>query len=222
VSRNAAQLGGCLPSFRFANDGKKNEEKGKKIIRYSYKEEEFDENINLFDFKEIHPFRDEFGLMFFNGIDWNVLTMNSTETNEPINNKEFFLIAGGGTNSITAKFTEIDNAKIKSANDLKKLVTIKYIADKYKKDWKFIELDKTDILENCGADNYCIGYGIGSDTYFSEISAGDFVTCMYKKETNKVYLVHTYMNFSKININYEIRNRLYNYLLFFTLFCYCN
>lgn len=207
---------------KYDSTAKEQEQSGKKVIQYSYKDKEFDENLDLFHFNEVHPFNDEFGLLLFNGIDWNILTWHSMETDEPTNDKEFFLMAGGGTNSITIKFQEIDNANIKSINDLSEISFVKNVANKYNDDWAFLELEHAGVLSNCGVDNYCIGYGLGTDTYISEIAAGDFVVCMYKKETNKVYLVHTYMNFSKINISYEIRNRLYNYLLFFTLFCYCD
>ena len=118
--------------------------------------------------------------------------------------------------------TEIDNAKISTIEDLKNIPKAKNVANKYKDDFTFIEVDKVGVLENCGVDNYCIGYGIGNDQFISEIAAGDFITCMYNKKTDKAYLIYTYMNFSQININYEIRNRLYNYLLFFTLFCFCD
>ena len=207
---------------KYDSTPKEYEQDGKKLIQYSYQEDEFDENINLFDFTEVHPFDDEFGLLLFSGIDWHVLSWHSMETDEPTDDKMFLLMAGGGTNSITIKFEEIDNAKISSVEELKELSRVKYIANKYKDDWTFIELDKAGVLENCGVDNYCIGYGIGKDQFISEISAGDFLTCMYNKNTDKVYLIYTYMNFSQININYEIRNRLYNYLLFFTLLCYCD
>lgn len=195
---------------------------GKKVIRYSYNGKEFDENINLFDLSEVHPFNDEFGVLFFTGIDWTSLKLTSKKPDKTKKDKELTLLAGGNTHSIKIKFEEIDNAKINSVADLKALNLVKNIASNHKDNWTFMELDKVGILENCGVDNYCIGYGIGSDAYVSEIAAGDFIVCMYKKSTNKVYLMHTYMNLSKININYEIRNRLYNYILLLSLFCFCN
>lgn len=207
---------------KYASTPKEYEQDGKKLIQYSYKEEEFDENINLFDLSEVHPFDDELGLLLFSGIDWHLLTWHSMETNEPTDDKMILLMAGGGTNSITIQFEEIDNAKISTIEDLKNLQKVKNVANKYKDDFTFIEVDKVGVLENCGVDNYCIGYGIGNDQFISEIAAGDFITCMYNKKTDKAYLIYTYMNFSQININYEIRNRLYNYLLFFTLFCFCD
>ncbi len=207
---------------KYNSTPKQYDQDGKTIIQYSYKGEEFDENINLFDFTEVHPFNDEFGLLLFNGINWHMLSLKSMETDEPIDDKNFILLAGGGTNSITIKFEEIDNANISTIEDLKELSNIKRLANKYKDNWTFLELDKVGVLENCGVDNYCIGFGIGPDDNISEIHTGDFIVCLYKKETNKVYQVYTYMNFSGANINFEIRNRLYNYLLFFTLLCYCD
>lgn len=200
---------------------KEYEQSGKKMIQYSYKDSEFDENINLFDFNEIHPFNDEFG-MLISVNDYNILRWKSMETDEFTDDKEVVLIAGGNTNSISIKVKEIQNVKPKSKEEIIRLAKIENISKKYKDNWFFIEVDKTGILSNCGVDNYYIGYGTGPDAFMSEIAAGDFVTCMYKKETGKIYLVSVYMNFSNININYEIRNRLYNTILFYTLFCYCD
>ena len=50
---------------KYASKSKEREQGGKKIIQYSYQGKEFDENINLFNFSEIHPFNDEFGLLLF-------------------------------------------------------------------------------------------------------------------------------------------------------------
>ena len=41
------------------------------------------------------------------------------------------------------------------------------------------------------------------------------------EELQKVYVMDIMMNFSKINMNYEIRNQIFDYLRFFTFFCYC-
>lgn len=197
------------------------EQSGKTLYKYAYKNTEYDENINLFDFDEVHPFDDEFGMLVFNN-DWQVLTFHSTETGEQTDDKNFILMVGGGTNTISIGIEEIENIKINSKEDIEQINKIKNIASKYKDDWFFEEIEQVEILENCGVDKYYIGYGIGPDRFISEIAGGDFVTCLYNSKTNKVYIVDTYMNFSKININYEIKDRLYNYLLFFTLFCYCN
>lgn len=196
------------------------EQNGNKIIRYSYKDFEYDENINLFDFSEIHPFKDEFGVLLFRN-DWNVLSYKDGEK-APDGSKKLFLISNGQTNCISIHFTEIENVNINKKEDLIKVAGLKNLADKYKANWQLIELEKTGVLENCGVDDYFIGYGTGPNEFIPEINEGDFVACLHKKDKNKIYMMTTNMNFSKININYENRNRLYNYLLFFTMFCYCD
>ena len=197
------------------------EQSGKQIIRYSYNDSEYDENINFFNFSEVHPFDDELGLLLLSN-DWQVLTYQSDKNGNKPKEKTLFLIAGGGTNSITITLKEFEDVVINSDEDLIEIAGLNPIANKYKEDWYFFELEKSGVLHNCGVDNYFIGYGIGSDTYVPEIAAGDFLTCMYKQSTGKLYLVDTYMNFSKININYEIRNRLFNYLMFYTFLCFCD
>lgn len=193
----------------------------KKVIQYSYKDSEFDENINLSDFYEVHPFNDEFGIMLFNN-DWNVMAKRSMETKQPVDDKKLIYIIGGGTNSMTITVEEYENVTVNDVKDIINITKLDNISQKYNDDWFFAEPEKIGILENCGVDNYYVGYGIGPDYFVPEITCADFVTCMYKKSTNKVYKMHIYMNYSKININYEIRNRIYNYLKFFTLFCYCD
>lgn len=204
-------------------DSKKetHEQSGKESIRYSYNDSEYDENINFFNFAQVHPFDDELGLLLFAN-DWQILSWQNDETEGKPNEKSLFLIAGGGTNSITITLKEFENVVINSDEDLIEVAGLNPIANKYKEDWYFFELEKSGVLHNCGVDNYFIGYGIGSDQFVPEIAAGDFLTCMYKQSTGKLYLVDTYMNFSKININYETRNRLFNYLMFYTFFCYCD
>ncbi|MCR5612497.1 hypothetical protein [Treponema sp.] len=180
---------------------------------------EYDENITLYDITEIKPFNDEFGTLFFNA-DWSVLQLDPKE-GEAVNARKYFF-AGGDTNSIYISFEEIENVgEIKGKEEVIKASGIMQFAEHYGDDWHFWELSKGEVLETCGVDNYYVGYGIGSDQFIPEIVAGDFVTVMYKKETNKLYIMHIYMNFSKLNMNYEIRNRIYNYVLFFTQFCYC-
>ena len=193
----------------------------KKVIQYSYKDLEFDENINLSDFFEVHPFNDEFGFMLFNN-DWNVMAMHSMKTKQPLDDKKLIYIIGGGTNSMKITVEEFEDVSVNDAEDIIRIAKLDNISQKYADDWFFAEPEKNGILENCGVDNYYVGYGIGSDYFFPEISCADFVTCMYKKSTGKVYKMHIYMNYSKININYEIRDRIYSYVKFFTLFCYCD
>lgn len=196
------------------------EQSGKKRIQYSYKNEEFDENINLFDFAEIHPFENEFGMLLFKN-DWDILTYNSGGGKEKENKKDVFLISGGGTNSITVRITEHDN--IVTEDDLQKVfMNINTLDEKkYPDTWYFTELDKKGILETCGADRYFVGWGRGPDI-IPEIDSGTFNGFLYNKKTQKVFSVSFFMNFSQINMNYEIRDQLFDYVRFFTLFCFCD
>ena len=206
---------------KIASKEQEYEQDGKKLVRYIYNDSEYDENINLFDINEVHPFDDEFGVLLLMN-DYAVLRWKSRETDELTDDKEVILMCGGGTNSISIKIKEIENVTDGSKESIIKNTNLDFIANKYPDDWFFTEVDKIEVLENCGVDNYYIGYGLGSDLNIPEIAAGDFVACLYKKETGKIYYINTYMNFSKINISYEIKDWLYNYLMFFTLLCYCD
>lgn len=194
------------------------EKDGKKSIRYSYKNKEFDENINLFDFVEVHPFKDEFGMLLFNN-DWDILTYTSEGSGQKENNKDIFLIYGGNTNSITVRITEYEN--IVNEDDLQKVFKNEFYEKKYPDAWYFMELDKEGILETCGAERYFVGCGKGPDL-IPEIDCGTFNGFLYNKAMQKVFSVSFFMNFSQINMNYEIRDRLFDYVRFFTLFCFCD
>ena len=84
---------------------------GHKQIQYSYHDVEYDENITLYDFNEIHPFDDEFGMLLFNN-DWGVMQLNNPE---PGDEKNFYLIYGGGTNSLSISLREYVNVDTKEA-----------------------------------------------------------------------------------------------------------
>lgn len=189
----------------------------KEVVNYIYNNTEYDENINLFNFAEVHPFDDEYGVILFDN-DWNVLTWNSMETDEPVSDKKFILMGGGDTNAMTITFEEYDN--IKSLEDLKKQANTAYYERDYGETWQLIDLPKEGILERCGADNVLLGFGSGDD-YFPEIKRGVAVSLLYNKALKKGYKMEIFTNFSTININYENRSRILNYLYFFPMFAYC-
>lgn len=183
----------------------------KTLVKYSYNNgAEYDENLNHFDLNEVDPFQDGFGLMLFNN-DWNVFNIKSNNP-EAQKEKSVILMAGGDTNSITVTIREYNG--IESEKDIPEAIKLSNVSENYKDNWEFFELEKTGILENCGADNYYVGFGIGSDKFIPEIAAGDFFAVMYKKDRKVAYVYHIYENFSKININYESRDHIYNFLKF--------
>lgn len=184
------------------------------FIQYVYNDSEYDENINFFDFDEVRPFDDEFGLILFNN-DWAVLTVRNIETDELVDDRKILLMFGGGTNCITITLQEYLN--VESVDAVTELANIASFEKKYEDNWKFLELPKEGILERCGADNIFVGIGIGDESM-----DGDVLSLLYRKDLQKAYKVSFYMNYSESNINYENRARLYNYLLFFATFAFAD
>ncbi len=196
----------------------KEENNGHKQIQYSYHDVEYDENITLYDFNEIHPFDDEFGMLLFNN-DWGVMQLNNPE---PGDEKNFYLIYGGGTNSLSVSLREYVNVDTREAfADIINGFISKKKEGEQKDEWAFYQLEKTGVLENCGVDDYIIYTRIGPDL-IPEIEVGQFGAFLYSSKYNKVYTIEYYFNFSKINISYEIRQRVFDYVRFFTLFFYCD
>ena len=194
---------------------------GHEEIQYSYNDEWFDENITLYDFNEIHPFEDEFGLLLFNN-NWGVLRLKNDDGTAG-DEDHFYLIHGGGTNSVSVSFREYRN--IETEDDFAQIINdfIKSKKEGEQKDeWNFYQLNKTGVLENCGVDEYIIYSRIGSEPLVPAISAGDFGAYLYSEKYKKVYKVEYHVNFSVINISYGIRQRIYDYVRFFTIFCYCD
>ena len=199
---------------------KKYDNSGHEEIQYSYKNEEFDENITLYDFNDIPPFNDEFGLLLFNN-NWGVVSLKN-EDGTDAEKKHFYLIHGGGTNCLTISFDETEN--ISTREEFGEIINgfIQTKRDSEEKDeWDFYNLGKDGILYNCGVDDYIIYSRIGPDI-IPEISSGKFGAYLYSEKYAKVYKVEFFINFSTINISYEIRQRIYDYVRFFTLFCYCD
>lgn len=190
----------------------------KELVKYSYNGgKEFDENINHFTLNEVCPFNDEFGLMLFVN-DWNVMNFKAKNEVNP-DNKDVWLVAGGNTNSITVRLCEFNG--VENKKQIPEVIKLSSYEEKYKGNWEFKELEKTGVLENCGADSYFVGFGTGYDKNIPEIAAGDVIAVMYNKELKKVYVYNIYENFSKININYETRDRIYDFLKFWVQLCFC-
>ena len=156
-------------------------------------------------------------LLFKN--DWDILIYNQEGKGQKENNKDIFLISGGNTNSITVRITEHEN--VVNEDDLQKIFMNNLYEKKYPDTWYFTELEKKGILETCGADRYFVGWGRGPDI-IPEIDCGTFNAFLYNETTHKVFSVSFFMNFSQTNMNYEIRDQLFDYVRFFTLFCFCD
>ncbi|MEL3908689.1 MAG: hypothetical protein P1P64_06725 [Treponemataceae bacterium] len=201
---------------KFEATEKFNDMNGNKVLVYSYNDRLFDENINLFDFSEIILFEDELGMLLFDN-DWSSLAFNSSK-DKPADKNKIMLLCGGGTNSLKVKIEVIEN--IKTEEDIKNTFNSSFYSEQYPDNWKVIEMKKEGILKRSGADRYFVGMGtdIGTEGY----SSATFNAYLYSKKRNKVYKISYFMNFSSGNISYEIRQRIYDYLQFFTLLCYVN
>lgn len=185
-----------------------------KLIRSTFENKEYDEGINLFHLTEITVFGGELGVLSFD-IDWTSLTFSDDSGKK--DNDSLVLLNGGGTNSITLSFRKTSNI---TKDQLKNLVYLNEKKEKYKK-WEVIEVPKEGIVERSGADQYYIGLGIGPDV-FEDITSGNFTAYLYNEKEKILYEIDYYMNFSKINISYNYKIRIYNYLLYLCLFAYIN
>lgn len=185
-------------------------ESGKEVVRYSYLDTEFDENINLFDFDEVSIFDGKLGVLLFNN-DWTELSLNSQEQK---NDTVFFLTFGGETNSMIIGFKEKSNIEFSALDDAMDMDVWK---SKYPHNWKSIELKQEGVLWNSGAEKYSIAYGYGPDI-IPEIDSAACNAYLYNKKEKKLYIITTFMNFSKSNIFYTERYRIFNYVLFNSLF----
>ena len=183
----------------------------KELVRFRYNNL-YDENINLFNFKEISLFNNELGLLLPTN-EWTILTF--TNKNESNKENNLILLCGGGTNSLRVsikKYIDISEDMINSK--VNSLFNVNSYAN-----WKSEELPLTNILSNCGADKYIVAYGIGDDT-IPQIKNATINAYLYNKKNNILYEISYFMNFSDLNIHYTYRNRIINYLRFYTLFVY--
>ncbi len=144
--------------------------------------------------------------MLFENPWTNISFKSEDEKNK--NQNMFFLMYGGGTNSMTIHFNKLSEIEF---DDYKKEEIDKYNPDR-NKNWKIIELEKKGILTTSGADKIFIAYDTGPDL-FPEIDAGTFNIYLYNEKLKTGYTISYYMNFSKINNNYNLRHRIWNHLL---------
>jgi len=175
-------------------------------IQYNYNDKYFDENINLFTMRQSSTFNKKLGLMLYSN-DWVNMSFND-DSKKDDNEDSFYLNFGGGTNSMFIALKEYKN--IEFSDLYAKAVEDEYNKNKYI-NWKTIELDAEGILAISGADKIFIGYGSGPDI-IPEIKNASFKIILYNSIKELAYEVTYFMNFSKINNNYLIRNRIWNQL----------
>jgi hypothetical protein len=208
---------------------------GSAARRYSYQGEEFDEDIDLFDFYETGFFDQKLGLLLFDN-GWEQVSLNggtpakpevsaaqaatdaTAEGTAPAPTVEsFYLIYGGGTSTMTVyckKYVGLSAEKIGAT------LAAEPFPAKYES-WKAFGLDAKGILAGSGAGKYIVAYGVGPDS-IPGIDSGAFNAYLYDDASETLYEVSSSINFSPMNINYATRDRIYNYVLFNTLFCFLN
>lgn len=187
---------------------------GKEIIQYNYRNQEYDENINLFSVAESEVFNNELGLLLFQN-DWTVAALNGeNQSNEEL----FVLLYGGATNSMTISFRKYTNIE-ESAIETKFMNSL--YDGRYKDNWTTGELRLDGILSRAGVNRMFILQGSGPDV-IEGIESGTFTVYLYKQSTKSLYEVSYYMNFSPNNIHYAERNRIFNFIYFHLLFTYLN
>lgn len=184
---------------------------GKVLIQYSYNDEEFDENINLFRLKEISLYDERLNIMTFN-LDWSLFNISGGPVKKI---DSLFFIFGGGTNSLTLHVNKYEKVSI---DQVYNIISNKKLESKYE-NYQIAEVPMEGIIKRAGTDLYIVETGAGPDIV-DGIVAGIFNGYLYSEESQTLFEVSYYMNFSENNISYSYRNRIFNYLLFMTLLCY--
>jgi hypothetical protein len=186
---------------------------GKDRIQYSYANTEFDENINLFLFSERYTFDNEIGFLLFDN-DWSNLSLNNPDNKDEAS---FFLMYGGGTNSIRISFRKYSNLDEKDIDTKYNLV---FYNDLYRDNWKITTMPLEGILNRAGADKIVVAHGLGPDKFIQTIETATFNVYLYSKQNKILYEVSYFMNFSHVNIHFTERERIFNFLFFQTLFVF--
>lgn len=183
-------------------------------VQYCYNDEEYDEDIDLFWFREIHPFDDEFGMLFPQN-NYQVLTYKSDDGNE--SGKDVWLICGGGTNSLSVRLREVENIPDEQA--ARDEMNLTFYESKYE-NWELIDVPLAGTLARSGATKYYMGIGSGPDV-IPEIDCAQINGYIWNEKNQKLYTVQYFMNFSQINMNYQARYDMYRYLCFYALTLFC-
>ncbi|MBN2546696.1 MAG: hypothetical protein JXB50_12920 [Spirochaetes bacterium] len=186
-------------------------------LQYSFKDEYFDENINLFNQKEMLFFDNELGLMLFNN-PWVKTEYKRTDEKE-INKDGFYLNYRGETNSLGIYFYKFTDISFEEFNN--KVIYSKYSFERFNYHGKVKELEKSGILKKSNADKIFLNYGFGVNDWHSGENIL-FTLFLYSEKHQRGYSVSYCMNFLKNNNNYEMRHRIWNQLMMQFLFCNIN
>ncbi|MBN1798774.1 MAG: hypothetical protein JW822_09355 [Spirochaetales bacterium] len=186
----------------------------RELIQYNYNDEYFDENINLFLQDEILTFSKELGMVLFDN-DWSKMSYQSDDE-EFEDYDSFSLLFGGGTNSMSINLRVNENIDLQDFES----EVVRFDNNKYE-NWTVRELALEGVLKRAGADKIYFGMGYGDDV-FEAIKAGTFSIYLFNEHMQKAFTVSYYMNFSKINNNFKVRHRIWNYLAFHVMLTFIN
>jgi hypothetical protein len=186
----------------------------KEIVRYSYDDKEFDEGINYFSFQEVQVFNNQLGLLLLNN-NWSIISLQNKGAGS-VDNNNITLMCLGGTNSLNitlTKYEGVDETAIESK------MPLTYLNNKYNNKCIIQNLPNEGVISRSGASKYIIIYDTGPDT-IKDIDCATFIAYLYNASTKILYEVNYFINFSKININYSEKNRIFNSILYLTLMNY--
>jgi uncharacterized protein YqgQ len=178
-------------------------------IRFNYKNQLYDENIDLFNINEISLFDDELGSMIFTE-NYKEINMRDIKTDK-IDKNFYGIIYGGGTNSFTITFQRYENVDLENF----KIQAFKNMDEST----QMVELVLDGMLSNSGAEQYYLGMNYGPDI-LPGIERSNVYAYLYNSKIKKGYKITYFMNYSKSSNNYLIRKRIWNRLLFQALFNY--
>ena len=191
-----------------------------------------DEGIDYFTESEASAFDGKLGIMLLEN-SWEELTLKArdgadagqtdAESGEapagPLKpGGSFYLINGGGTNSLSISFDEYTMGETDFVTAIEAGVD-DWFAGKYP-DWTFGELAISGEFERSGADRLFIGLGEGPDRAIPEIEGADIIVCLYSREQGRGYAVHYYVNISSANNFFGIRERIFQRVAQLALFVF--
>ena len=207
----------------------------------------YDEGIDYFTESEVSAFDGDLGLMLLSN-DWAELSLKAmdggpggadgsaggpagtdgtvqagAEGGQPASGplkpgRSFYLINGGGTNSLSVSFEEysMNETDFVSAIGAKSRT---YFGEKYP-GWTFGEVAVSGEFERSGADRLFMGVGEGPDGAIPEIEGADIIVCLYSRTQGKGYTVSYYVNISSACNCFEIRERLFKRVAQLALFVF--
>jgi hypothetical protein len=179
----------------------------KDYFRFNYEDTYVDENINMFNMNEVTLFDNQIGLMLFEN-DWNIFHIDDPKKTD----RNFvFLLFGGGTNTIKIS---IDRMKKIAFSNFRDNIIYGNTFKNMFSNFQLSELKTTGVLARAGADRIYLGIGQEKDKIFDIIENFSAVLYFYSEKEKTGYVIDYFMNISPKNNNFEIRDRLFNHLLF--------